>query len=161
MEHLPVLSTGEQNFEELRRKECVYVDKTYFIYRLAYVNKSKFNFLARPRRFGKSLLISALKAIFEGKQELFEGLYIYDKINWETHPVIHLDFSKINFPTKGLEAAISDRLDEIAKKYNVSLKDAGIDGKFAELMEQLHKQTGKQAVILIDEYDKPIPTYWK
>ncbi|WP_448518766.1 AAA family ATPase, partial [Rhodoflexus sp.] len=143
MEHLPVLSTGEQNFDELRRKECVYVDKTYFIHRLVYVNKSKFNFLARPRRFGKSLLISTLKAIFEGKQQLFEGLYIYDKINWEAHPVIHLDFSKVDFRGKGLRQAINDRLDEIADEYGTQFKEKSIGSKFKELMGDLHKQTGK------------------
>lgn len=157
MQQLPVLSTGEQDFEELRRKECIYVDKTYFIHRLAYVVKSKFNFLARPRRFGKSLLVSTLKCMFEGKRELFERLYIHDKIDWnEKHPVIHLDFSRMQFRTQGLEQAISNRLDEIAAAYNVPFKETGIDSKFNDLMKGLHEKTGRQAVILIDEYDKPI-----
>ncbi len=157
MEHLPVLSTGEQDFEELRRKACIYVDKTHFIHRLVYVVKSKFNFLSRPRRFGKSLLVSTLKCIFEGKKELFEGLYIYDKVDWnETNPVIHLDFSRIDFRGKGLRNAINDRLDAIAAANDVQFKEATIAAKFEELMKKLHQQTGRQAVILIDEYDKPI-----
>lgn len=113
-------------------------------------------FLARPRRFGKSLLVSTLKCIFEGKKELFEGLYIYDKINWDAHPIIHLDFSNLDFKGKGLRTALSDRLDEIAAAYNITFKAATIGSKFKELMENLYKQTGKQAAILIDEYDKPI-----
>lgn len=157
MEHLPVLSTGEQDFEELRRKACIYVDKTHFIHKLVYVVKSKFNFLSRPRRFGKSLLVSTLKCIFEGKKELFEGLYIYDKVDWnETNPVIHLDFSRMRFRTLGLEQAISQRLDEIAADYDIAFKATGIDSKFNDLMKALHEKTGRQAVILIDEYDKPI-----
>ncbi len=156
MQYLPVLSTGEQNYEELRNRECIYVDKTPLIYRLIYVQKSKFNFLARPRRFGKSLLISTLKAIFESKQHLFEGLFIEDKIEWEKYPVIHFDFSKMGFRDIGLQKAIEKTLDENAAKYGVALQEFGIGLRFAELMQKLHEKTGKQVVVLIDEYDKPI-----
>jgi hypothetical protein len=156
MHHLPRLSTGEQSFEELRKKNCIYVDKTQFIERLLFIEQQKFIFFPRPRRFGKSLLVSTLKELFSGRKDLFAGLYIEDKIEWEEYPVIHLDFSRMHFRTQGLEQAISNRLDEIAAAYDVQFKHAGIDSKFNDLMQKLHEKTGKQVVILIDEYDKPI-----
>jgi predicted DNA-binding ribbon-helix-helix protein len=156
MQHLPLLPIGQQDFGELRRTGRLYVDKTTYVYQLLN-HRSVFFFLARPRRFGKSLLVSTLKCIFEGKKELFEGLYIYDKIDWnQTHPIVHLDFSRIDFRGKGLRKAINDRLDDIAVANDVPLKENHIAGKFDELMKKLHRQTGRQAVILIDEYDKPI-----
>jgi predicted DNA-binding ribbon-helix-helix protein len=156
MQHLPLLPIGQQDFGELRRTGRLYVDKTTYVYQLLN-HGSVFFFLARPRRFGKSLLVSTLKCIFEGKKELFEGLYIYDKIDWnQTHPIVHLDFSRIDFRGKGLRKAINDRLDDIAVANDVPLKENHIAGKFDELMKKLHRQTGRQAVILIDEYDKPI-----
>ncbi|MDW8211791.1 MAG: AAA family ATPase, partial [Cytophagales bacterium] len=151
-----LLSTGEQDFAELRSKKMLYVDKTAFIHKLVFVRKSKFNFIARPRRFGKSLLVSLLKNLFEGRRELFEGLFIYDKIDWQPHPVIHLDFSRIGFKDIGLTPAIDRRLNAIAASYKVELRETGIGLKFAELMERLHRQCGRQVAVLIDEYDKPI-----
>jgi hypothetical protein len=156
MAHLPVLPLGEQSFSELRNKNSVYVDKTHFIERLFFIEKQKFVFLPRPRRFGKSLLISTLKELFLGKKELFTGLYIEDKIEWEEHPVIHLDFSNMDFRGKGLNKAIFDTLLKIADSYGVVFKEQTIGSMFSELMESLYKKTGKQVVILIDEYDKPI-----
>jgi hypothetical protein len=123
---------------------------------LIFKRKSKFNFLPRPRRFGKSLLISTLSEIFLGNKELFLGLYIEDKISWEKYPVLHFDFSKIGFRTLGLKNAILKRLYEIAADFEIMLKSEGIDNLFRELMENIKKKTGKKAVILIDEYDKPI-----
>ena len=91
MKRLPI---GTQAFEKLRRNNAVYVDKTEHVYNL--INNGSVYFLSRPRRFGKSLLISTLKNLFEGKKELFEGLYIWDKWDWtKKNPVIHLDLSKI------------------------------------------------------------------
>ncbi|MCS6968266.1 MAG: AAA family ATPase, partial [Bernardetiaceae bacterium] len=152
---LPLLPTGQQDFAELRRTQRLYVDKTFYVWQLLQQG-SIFFFLSRPRRFGKSLLISLLKCLFEGKQDLFKGLFIYDKIHWQTYPVIHLDFSHMDFTDLGLYQAIHQRLDEIAQSYQIALHKKGIGLKFAELMERMHQQMGNQVVILIDEYDKPI-----
>jgi hypothetical protein len=156
MAHLPVLPLGEQSFSELRNTNSVYVDKTHFIERLCFIERQKFVFLPRPRRFGKSLLISTLKELFLGKKDLFAGLYIEDKIEWEEYPVLHFDFSNMGFSDVGLYAAIDMRLEEIAESYGISLAKESIALKFSELMESLCKKTGKGVVILIDEYDKPI-----
>ncbi|WP_027003825.1 ATP-binding protein [Hugenholtzia roseola] len=156
MTQLPLLSIGEQSFEELRTKGCIYVDKTAFLVQLLFIEQQKFIFLPRPRRFGKSLLISTLKALFLGKKELFAGLYIEDKITWESNPVLHFDFSRIGFNDIGLYQAIELRLEEMAAEYEVSLTKKGIALKFSELIETLHEKTNKKVVILIDEYDKPI-----
>jgi hypothetical protein len=152
---LPLLPTGQQEFSEIRQTGRLYVDKTEFIYRLI-THSSYFFFLSRPRRFGKSLLINTFKELFSGKKELFEGLFIYNKITWETHPVIHIDFSNLDFQGKGLNKAISDRLDEIAQIYFCPLQEPTIGSKFKELIQKLYKQTSKKVIILIDEYDKPI-----
>ncbi|GIW23111.1 MAG: hypothetical protein KatS3mg068_2118 [Candidatus Sericytochromatia bacterium] len=88
MKKLPL---GIQTFKEIINNSYLYVDKTEYIYNL--INEGKYYFISRPRRFGKSLLISTLKEIFLGNKELFKDLWIYDKIEWEKHPVIHIDFS--------------------------------------------------------------------
>ncbi|WP_250631317.1 ATP-binding protein [Rhodoflexus caldus] len=155
MQQLQPLSTGQQEFSVIRTQGRVYVDKTMFIHKLL-LQSSIFFFLSRARRFGKSLFINTLKELFLGKKELFEGLYIYDKIQWETFPVLHFDFSNMGFKDIGLTQAIDNRLNDIAASYGVVLQKQGIGLKFAELMAMLHEKTGKQAVILIDEYDKPI-----
>jgi hypothetical protein len=144
---------GIQSFQELIEGKYVYVDKTPDIYQLL---QGKYYFLSRPRRFGKSLLLSTLKAIFEGKKHLFEGLYIYDKIEWETHPIIHISFTNVSYQTLGLEAAIHETLDSIAKQYDLELPNSAFSSKFRELIIRLHKKYDKKVVILIDEYDTPI-----
>jgi len=155
MQDLPILSTGQQDFAEIRRKGLLYVDKTRYIYEILLL-KTPFFFLSRPRRFGKSLLINTLKELFLGKKELFEGLFIEDKIEWKTYPVLHFDFSRMGFKEIGLREAIELQLNEIAKKYEIRLEQTGIGLKFAELIQKLHEKTGEQVVVLIDEYDKPI-----
>ncbi|MDW8204085.1 MAG: AAA family ATPase, partial [Cytophagales bacterium] len=155
MQALQPLSTGQQEFDQIRTKGMTYVDKTPFIWRILQTLQPFF-FLSRPRRFGKSLLINTLKELFLGRKELFDGLYIYDKIQWETYPVLHFDFSNMDFKNKGLGKAIHDRLKAIAHSYNISLQEDTIGSMFAELMATLHEKTGKQTVILIDEYDKPL-----
>ena len=152
---LPLLPVGQQDFEQIRSIGMIYVDKTELI--LNILNSyNTFFFLSRPRRFGKSLLINTLKAIFEGKKDLFDGLFISDKWNFEAHPVIHLDFSTMGFREIGLKIAIEKTLESIAKQLQIELLCTGIGLKFAELMQKLHEKTGKQVVVLIDEYDKPI-----
>jgi hypothetical protein len=113
-------------------------------------------FLSRPRRFGKSLLVTTLKAIFEGKRELFEGLAISDSdYEWQEHPVIHIDMSLGPVGSaQDLEDLLSSQLVRIAENYGVSLGPNHAVGQFRDLIQELSKQN--RVVILIDEYDKPI-----
>jgi hypothetical protein len=148
---------GIQDFGELRTGGYLYVDKTEYVYRLA--TEGKYYFLSRPRRFGKSLLISTLESLFLSKRELFEGLYIEDKWDWSQHyPIIRISFSNIGHKEKGLYQAIDDQLDKIAESYAIVLTESVISGKFKELIEVLSAFRGK-VVVLIDEYDKPIIDY--
>jgi hypothetical protein len=135
---------------------CIYVDKTKEIHRL--VNSNAPYFLSRPRRFGKSLLVSTLEALFKGQKTLFEGLYIYDKWDWEQqYPVIRLDFGGItNNTLDALTNSLSDFVKEIASTFDVVLEKIELSDRFAELINKLHQSTGRQVVVLVDEYDKPI-----
>jgi hypothetical protein len=154
MRKLPI---GTQSFEVLRRSGDIYVDKTEYVYNL--INNGRIYFLSRPRRFGKSLLISTFKELFKGKKEIFEGLYIYDKWDWtKKYPVIHLDFAEIGYKNSDeLEKSFNVFLDKTAQRNNVEItKSAPISVKFAEVIEELHKSTEEQVVMLIDEYDKPL-----
>ncbi|GAB4203747.1 MAG: ATP-binding protein [Bacteroidia bacterium] len=153
MKKLPI---GIQSFEKIRSDSYIYVDKTRFIYNL--INEGTYYFLSRPRRFGKSLMIDTLKCLFEGKKHLFEGLFIYDKWNWDQqYPVIRISFGSykknINDPDD-LEKYIVARLNEIANNHNVSLSQTLYYEAFRELIIKL---SGKnKVVVLVDEYDKPI-----
>jgi hypothetical protein len=110
---------GIQDFEKLREGGYIYVDKTQEIYNLFH-NGGGYYFLSRPRRFGKSMLTTTMKALFEGKKELFKGLYIEDKWNWEdTYPVIQISFANIDFVSKGLEVAILDEINFVARGLNL------------------------------------------
>lgn len=154
MQKFPV---GIQAFSSIREGGFTYVDKTRLIYEL--VEQGKYYFLSRPRRFGKSLTVSTLSALFTGKKELFEGLWIADQWDWsKVHPVIHIGFSSIGYKDVGLEKAIYIQLQKIAKLYNIQLHSEGNILQFSELIEQLRINYGK-VVILIDEYDKPIIDY--
>jgi hypothetical protein len=114
-------------------------------------------FLSRPRRFGKSLLISTFKELFSGSKELFKDCWIYDKIEWLEYPIIHLDFLGVDYKKFGLEQALSRKMDAMAAQFNVKLTGESIKEKFTELIEILARD--KKVVILIDEYDKPIIDY--
>ena len=154
MTTLKKLPLGIQDFEELRSNDYLYVDKTEHIYRLL---QGKYYFLSRPRRFGKSLLLSTLRDVFLGKQHLFEGLWIADKIDWQPYTVIHLSFGKADFKGIGLEKAIEKRLRNIAEEHGIKLKEDFYANQFEELIKTLAKKN--QVVVLIDEYDKPIIEY--
>ncbi|MEO0041496.1 MAG: hypothetical protein RL329_944, partial [Bacteroidota bacterium] len=120
----------------------------------------KIYFLSRPRRFGKSLLVSTLKQLFEGNKILFKDLWIADKWDWsQTHPVIHISFAALDFVEDNLAAAISDRLHKIADESGLVLTKKAYKSQFEELIELLYQKTKQQVVILIDEYDKPIVQY--
>lgn len=149
------LEIGKHTFKERILKNCIYVDKTQHIYEL--MSRDSNCFLSRPRRFGKSLLISTFKEIFSGSKELFKNCWIYDKIEWEEYPIIHLDFLGVDYKKFGLEQALAKKLDSLAAQFNIKLTGESIKEKFGELIEILAKD--KQVVVLIDEYDKPIIDY--
>ncbi|MFH0733629.1 MAG: AAA family ATPase, partial [bacterium] len=152
MKRLPI---GIQTFETLITDDLLYIDKTELIFKL--ISQNKYYFLSRPRRFGKSLLLSTLKEIFLGNKDLFKGLFIYDKIEWEKYPVIHIDLSNVvyNDTIEKFQQSFIAELNYIAKKYNVEIKNP-INHSYAfnELIKELSVQN--KVVILIDEYDKPI-----
>ncbi|MDX2305297.1 MAG: AAA family ATPase [Microscillaceae bacterium] len=157
MKTLQKLPLGIQTFRKIREDNLLYVDKTEYIYHL--IEKGSRLFFARPRRFGKSLLISTLKEIFLGSRSLFQGLWIEDQITWETYPVIHLDMSKLGeSPHVNIEALLELQLLRIAESYalSLSLKSSNPYGYFQELIEGLHQKYQKKVVILIDEYDAPL-----
>ncbi len=147
---------GIQNFENLRRNGYVYVDKTHFVYRLAATGK--YYFLSRPRRFGKSLLLSTMEAYFQGKKELFSGLAIESlEREWVEYPVLRLDFSGENFSgPESLGMALSNCLDGWERRYGIEEYSGTYSIRFKNIIETAFRQTGRQVVILIDEYDKPI-----
>ena len=147
---------GIQNFESLRQDNYLYIDKTEMIYRL--VKTGRYYFLSRPRRFGKSLLLSTLEAYFMGKKELFEGLAI-EKLekDWIQYPVIHLDLNAKKFDTEEDLIRLVDRQLLIYEaKYGSSPADQTIDDRFFTLIRLAYEKTGQRVVILIDEYDKPM-----
>lgn len=147
------LPLGIQDFEKIRREGLLYVDKTEYIHRI--VTTGDYYFLSRPRRFGKSLLLSTLRALYEGKKELFEGLWIAEHWNWQDqHNVIHLKFSSQGLRTLGVERAIYAMLKEEAARLGFTLEREGYDVQFRELIEKA--STKGKVVVLIDEYDKPI-----
>jgi Predicted AAA-ATPase/PD-(D/E)XK nuclease superfamily len=151
MKQLPI---GRQDFATLREKNCLYVDKTEHIYRL--LTTSAAYFLSRPRRFGKSVTISTIKAIYEGKKEFFEGLWIEDKWDWSRrNPVIHIPFNVLDYKTLGLENVLVERLKDIGLSYGITLTKTSMTSVFEELVIELAKN-GQRVAILIDEYDKPI-----
>ena len=153
MRKLPI---GIQTFEDIRKGNYIYVDKTKEINEMA--KSGKFYFLSRPRRFGKSLLISVIKDLFKGKKELFEELYIYDKWDWsKKYPVIHLDFAEIDYGNvRELKNSLLDFVNSTAFSYGVALSDSTLSSRFAELIEKLNEKAGERVVILVDEYDKPL-----
>ena len=148
---------GIQDFKTIIEDGYVYVDKTALVYRL--VTEGQVYFLSRPRRFGKSLLVSTLEYYFKGEKELFGGLAI-DSLekNWDTYPVFHIDFNSNNFAIGDTLKNMLDAYVENWEKQYGFTGDAryGAGERFAQLLANIHKQTGKRSVVLIDEYDKPL-----
>jgi hypothetical protein len=151
------LSIGISDFKELIQGNYIYVDKTEYIYKL--INSGKYYFLSRPRRFGKSLLISTISYLFQAKRELFKGLYIEDKWNWEEiYPVIRVDFSK---DVKNKDDLKEKVYQELKKNYMWNSVEIPKDIRnesilLEELIMRISEKEQKQVVILVDEYDKPI-----
>ncbi|MCA0230490.1 MAG: ATP-binding protein [Bacteroidetes bacterium] len=149
---------GIQNFQKLREGGFVYIDKTAFIYRLT--QQVGYYFLSRPRRFGKSLLVSTLQALYEGRKELFEGLYIFDKWDFsQTNPTLVIYFNQMSLRDVGLEQSLITTLRNEARRHELVLESEGVGFMFQELIEKLHVKTGRKVVVLVDEYDKPIVDY--
>jgi hypothetical protein len=156
MEALKNLPIGLQNFESLRKDGYLYVDKTALVYKL--VKTGKYYFLSRPRRFGKSMLLSTLHAYFKGKKELFEGLAIEQlEKDWFKYPVLHLDLNLIKRgDPKSLDSILDNTLCKWEKTYDLTQSKNTFGVRFANVIERATEVTGQRVVILIDEYDKPI-----
>ena len=151
------LTSSVYSFENLIKGNFLYIDKTEYIWQLIRPANAMY-FLSRPRRFGKSLTISTLKAVFEGKKELFKGLAIYDKpYDWKPYPVIHLDMAGCDVHTEeDLRDYLARMMSRLAKqhKVTVNIQRTQLSSSFSDLIEEIAKDT--PAVILLDEYDKPI-----
>ena len=147
---------GIQNFESLRKDNYFYIDKTALVYQL--VSTGRYYFLSRPRRFGKSLLISTLEAYFQGKKELFEGLAM-EKLEkeWIKHPILHLDLNIEKYDTEeSLNNILERSLAKWEELYGANPSERSFSLRFAGIIERAYERTGQRVVILIDEYDKPM-----
>ena len=152
----PRYPIGIQNFEKLREGGYVYVDKTHHIRRL--IDLGNPYFLSRPRRFGKSLLLSTIEAYFQGKKHLFEGLAIAEgETEWAVHPVLHLDLNAEKYDTQqGLLDILERQLVNWEERYATGGKGITHSGRFMTVIEKAYLKTGKRVVVLINEYDKPL-----
>ncbi len=154
MKKLPI---GIQTFAQIIKQDYLYVDKTRHIAEL--IQGGKYLFLSRPRRFGKSLLVSTLYKIFSGNQAQFQGLFIYDKIEWQQYPIIHIDFAGIDFSTPfDLQKGLIQLMDGLNKRYQLEVEKLGFKAYFKNIIVALSEKYG-QVVVLVDEYDKPIVDY--
>ena len=159
------LPVGIQSFEKLRRSSYLYIDKTAFVWNL--IQGSNPYFLSRPRRFGKSLFLSTLAAYFLGQKELFKGLYL-EKVEeeqavqesraaWKAYPVLYLDFNIGQYDKEqALISQLNLLLSQFEERYGTNKNEEAVSQRFAGVIERAYKQTGKQVVILVDEYDKPL-----
>ncbi|MDR0894898.1 MAG: ATP-binding protein [Prevotellaceae bacterium] len=156
MEQIRKLPTGIQSFEVLRTSNLVYVDKTALIYEL--VSTPVPYFFSRPRRFGKSLLISTFEAYFEGKKDLFKGLAIEKlETKWETYPVLHLDLNGEKYDTsESLNDALSLKLSQWEDQWGKDERERSLSQRFKGVIRRACEQTGRRVVVLVDEYDKPL-----
>ena len=148
---------GMQTFSEIREEDFLYVDKTEYIYRMTHTS-GKYFFLARPRRFGKSLLVSTMQSYFEGKKELFKGLAI-DKLEkeWTEYPVLHFDMSGgKHMEPELLELYLGYILEDQEKKWGINEPRIGANNRLIDLINTAYEKSGKQVVVLIDEYDAPM-----
>ena len=156
------LPVGIQSFEEIRKQGCLYVDKTDIIWQLANRGK-KYNYLSRPRRFGKSVLVDTLEAYFMGKKELFEGLKIMQmETEWVKRPVIRLDMSQAGAVPESVRSYLDDVFNTLETEYRIVVRqDSSLAVRFKNIIETAYNKTGLQVAILIDEYDSPLQHSWK
>ena len=157
MAALKLYPVGIQTFEEIVRRDLLYVDKTEYVYRMTH-GGGKYFFLSRPRRFGKSLLISTFKSYFEGRKDLFKGLAIERlEQKWDEYPVIHLSMAGGKHMEKEeLEKYLLFVLEKNERTYGIENNSQSPNLRFSNFIERIHEKTGKQVVILIDEYDAPL-----
>ena len=150
------LPIGIQTFSEIREENYLYVDKTAFVWRIA--NLGKPYFLSRPRRFGKSLLLSTFEAYFEGRKELFEGLAIAGmEKEWKRYPVLHLDLNAEKYDsTQRLNDILSSQLTQWELKYGKGEDEPTLSRRFSGVIRRASEQAGCGVVVLVDEYDKPL-----
>ena len=155
------LPVGIQSFEKIRKDGYLYVDKTDIIWHLANTDNT-YNYLSRPRRFGKSLLVDTLEAYFLGKKELFEGLRIMElEREWVKRPVIRLDMSRAGAAPDTLRSYLDNAFDHLEKEYGIAPKPTDqLADRFDAIIQTAHRQTGQQVAILIDEYDSPLQHSW-
>lgn len=154
MRKLPI---GYSTFKDLIEENCIYIDKTNFAFEL--INSGRYYFLSRPRRFGKTLFLDTLRTIFEGKQDLFKGLYLYEKYDWsKTYPVIHISFGGGDFSSREqVRDKIKFILDYNKKNLNIRYTEYHESSLyFHDLIIQAYESYKQKVVVLIDEYDKPI-----
>ena len=156
------LPVGIQSFKVIRKENFLYVDKSDIIWQLVN-NGNKYNYLSRPRRFGKSLLIDTLRAYFEGDKELFEGLKIMElEEDWKSYSVIRLDMSMAGATAKGIQSYLNEVFTTYERQYDIqplSLDD--YSSRFKNIIVKAYEQTGLQVAVLIDEYDAPLQHSWK
>ena len=153
MKELPL---GVNDYKDIIEGNFIYVDKTKYIYELVRREKGIY-FLSRPRRFGKSLLLSTLYYLFKGEKELFKGTWIYDKWEWQEYPVVHISFASGLFKiSEDLEGTILDILEDVSKKYGLILREGNVARKFRGLLVDIYEKYNEPIVVLIDEYEKPV-----
>ena len=156
------LPVGIQSFEEMRKEGYLYVDKTDIIWQLANEGK-KYNYLSRPRRFGKSVLVDTLEAYFMGKKELFEGLKIMEmEKEWVKRPVVRFDMSQAGAGPETVRSYLDDAFHTLETEYGIVVRqDSSLAVRFKNIIEGAYSKTGQQVAILIDEYDSPLQHSWK
>ena len=161
MDAARILPVGFQAFDDIRKKGCLYVDKTDIVWNLVNHGK-KYNYLSRPRRFGKSLLVDTLRCYLEGRKELFEGLKIMEmEKDWTAYPVIQLDMSRGGATAQTIRSYLDIRFSQYEEQYNITPKPtAQLADRFDGIITTAYKQTGQQVAILIDEYDSPLQHSW-
>ena len=154
--HKRLLPIGIQSFRDIRDQDCYYVDKTGYALRL--FRDGRYYFLSRPRRFGKSLFVDTLKHLFEGDQDLFVGLEAYDQWDWSVrYPVVKLSFGSGDFKdSDSLQTNVQEQLLDLEIDSGVECRHQSAAGRLRHLIRALHRQTGRQVAVLVDEYDKPI-----
>ena len=156
------LPVGIQSFEKIRKQGCLYVDKTDIIWQLANRNKT-YNYLSRPRRFGKSVLVDTLEAYFLGKKELFEGLKIMQmETEWVKRPVIRFDMSQAGAEPESIQSYLDDVFNTLEMEYGIVVRqNSSLAVRFKNIIETAYNKTRQQVAILIDEYDSPLQHSWK
>jgi len=151
------LTIGNSDFERMRLKNRIYVDKTHFV--PALLEKGEFYFLSRPRRFGKTMFLGMMRAYFQGKRELFKGLALDHYPHWDLYPVFYFDFSNVALRADLHQADkhLRNQLRDMARQMDIELDNSdGPEEQFRQLLLRSYEKHGKKAVILIDEYDKPL-----